>query len=170
MVSGAALFLAAVASTTTPALDHGFSEQPLCDEDSGFEELFIDAGAPPLALAPAAGPTCAAPVVPVVIECSDPRASLWVQEMIGSCDMPRSASYGLRARPIHDHKSICRSTGCERDPIPLRAASRLDDGSSSLVARGVGTAVPPVGVRLPQHPPRRLRGTFSPRLDRPPRG
>ena len=163
MLSGATLLLAAIASAAAPPVaERGFSELPVCDEAGAFEEPTAEAR-------PAPGPDCSLPVAPPVIECSDPRASLWVQEMIGSCDMPRSASYGAPARPAHDHKSICRGSGCERDALPLRAAARPDDGSSSLLCRDHGLTVPLQSTPVAASGPRRLRSTVPPRLERPPR-
>jgi hypothetical protein len=79
-------------------------------------------------------------VVPAVIDCNDARASLWVAEMIGSCDMPRpsapTAAVG-RARDLPDAQRICDGIRCRHESLPLRAGARNLDDSPPWVATRV---------------------------------
>jgi hypothetical protein len=78
----------------------------------------------------------APPPVPTVIDCNDARASLWMAEMIGSCDMPRAS--GPTLPPTlnavgRGAARVCTGERCGYEQLPLRAPLRnLDDGSPTV--------------------------------------
>src|SRR3954452_15793849 len=79
---------------------------------------------------------CRVPVVaaaPAIIDCNDPGVSIWVGEMIGSCDMPRpipptgvqpTAGQGARNGPI---ARVCDGLHCNHQSSPLRPAPRPEE-------------------------------------------
>lgn len=98
----------------------------------------------------------------VVLDCNDARATLWLHEMVGSCDMPRTVAYGAqnslgstvrvvraargerRPSPTSGRGTICSGPDCLRDPPPLRPALPLDDlrGFSLVELASLAPALP----------------------------
>ena len=170
MLWASTLLLVTVASANVPApgpIESTYDEAAcaLTDKDAGT-------GAPALA---EDGGRCTEPqpaATPTVIDCNDPDFSVWVGDMIGSCDMPGPSNPApvpaVRARddgPLH----VCDGLFCGDDTSPMRAA-----------APSVGDGQPFVLPRLPIHhllesAPLSVRGEpmpeelTRPRLDRPPR-
>jgi hypothetical protein len=70
------------------------------------------------------------PPVPAVLDCNDARVSLWLGDMIGSCDMPKSQLPGavaaVRAGSGSEQR-LCRDGHCGVDSVPIRAAGRSLD-------------------------------------------
>jgi hypothetical protein len=171
MVAGAPLLLAALASAPVSTY-----EQPVCDARTSLseEELSFDApielaGGEPADQSVGEADDCAPEALPPVVDCNDERMSVWVQEMIGSCDMPRSAA-ALRAAPRPDRPAAaCDGSGCGSDRTPVRAAVRAADPSQSLDATAIAFALHVPSVRIALAEPARLRSAPSPRLERPPR-
>src|SRR5262245_61415612 len=120
MATGLTLLLAAALSApaSTPEV-HG-----VCDEGALADEEVRDE--------PPAAADCSEPPTPTVA-CSDLRMSFWVQEIGGTCAMPRD-TVGAAPRPALPRPPIvCEGTGCSHDPPPLRAAHRGGDGSPSAI-------------------------------------
>ena len=76
---------------------------------------------------------------PAVLDCNDVRATLWVEEMIGSCAMPPLTPHPSVAAPrrqrgggSHD-AMICHGADCMRDPLPLTSGSD-EQGPSWLLS------------------------------------
>jgi hypothetical protein len=114
-----------------------------------------------------------ASAVPAVIDCNDQRASLWVGDMIGSCDMPRPSLPSpimVVVRPAGPSgRRICDGFRCAYDAHPLRPASRASDEGARLTlgaARFVHYLVASPLVEVAQTVPKEARGD---RLERPPR-
>lgn len=97
---------------------------------------------------------------PAVVDCNDARASVWLHEMVGTCDMP--SVYGPRLalaspsslRPAPRERSreaaaLCLGHTCTSDPAPLRShRGPSDHGGWLALAAGVAAPRPA--------PPRRL--------------
>lgn len=166
MVAEASLLVAALLSIAPHA---PYSRMPMCDEAGVYEQdLAADALAGTTDALPPSAAACSEPA-PLVLSCNDDPAGRWTQEMIGACDMPRTVAAPSLQRPTRDRSSMCRGSGCERDPSPLRAVGRGDEGRSSLTVSHL-TLSPdftdsPLSARSPLHPPSVQRQ----RLDRPPR-
>jgi hypothetical protein len=92
------------------------------------------------------------PPAPAVIDCNDVRASIWVQEMIGTCDMPRPAPpTGATVAVVHNPTTpgvarICIGS-CTRDSYPLRSAPRAGDDWPPLI--GAATEMTPLFASSP---------------------
>jgi hypothetical protein len=103
--------------------------------------------------------------VPAVLDCNDARISLWLGEMIGSCDMPRSSP---SLRPARGEERICRDGHCGVDSVPIRAAVRTLERLPMLA----NTAITPFhAISSPHGPELMLRASQrgAERLERPPR-
>jgi len=111
---------------------------------------------------------------PAFLDCNDPLASVWVGDMIGTCDMPKSASplarlpARLRAErptlPQHRHSTV----GTADDHAPLGLWSHPGGPDPALLS---STSFVHSQSRLPLGTPTtedHLSPT-APRLDRPPR-
>ena len=70
------------------------------------------------------------PPVPAVLDCNDARVSLWLGDMIGSCDMPKPQMPGtvpvVRAGSGSEQR-LCRDGHCGVDAVPIRPAGRSLD-------------------------------------------
>jgi hypothetical protein len=78
-------------------------------------------------------PNCSEPVaVPAVLDCNDARVSLWLGEMIGSCDMPKTQLPGVLpvVRAPGSELRMCNDGRCGVDAVPLRPSARLFDDST----------------------------------------
>jgi hypothetical protein len=103
--------------------------------------------------------------VPAVLDCNDARISLWLGEMIGSCDMPRSSP---SLRPARSEERLCRDGHCGVDSIPIRAAVRSLEKLPVLA----NTAITPFHTISSPHPSElmlRASQRGGGRLERPPR-
>jgi hypothetical protein len=132
--------------------------------------LFADGGT---------GRACSEPTspvaAPVIIDCNDPGVSVWVGEMIGSCDMPRPATptqvvpTAVRAAGRSAPARVCDGFRCSHESTPLRSAWRVDDDAAfatgSRLDLGVWPASQPVTVDALLAPDE----VEQPRLERPPR-
>ena len=79
--------------------------------------------------------------VPAVLDCNDARVSLWLGEMIGSCDMPRpqpptGGPAAVRAAGPNGDR-LCSDGHCGLEAAPLRAAPRLFDDTTVALAPGL---------------------------------
>lgn len=152
MVALGTLLLASVAATapTAHAVEKLAStfDEAYCDVDDSGE----CADEPTLSLAAA----------PVILDCASP----FIQEMIGSCDMPKQAPPTLRVPTLH--------TG------GISTEVRAENGHVNVINAppSVDTALPPSPARLhPHHLSSRVVALLDdvmddvspPRLDRPPR-
>jgi len=166
----AAPYLLAVVTSATPAASNSRApastyDQAACDEQ--------DEVAPPVE-EPGVCAEAAKPAAPTVIDCNDPGMSVWLAEMIGSCDMPRPSPLGLRPQAIAPARGAvqvrsCDALGCARDAIPIRqGGSSDDDRPSALTLRltlprfATSTLIVPLRQR-------RLPAPHPDRLERPPR-
>lgn len=164
MVAEASLIVAALLSTAPHA---PYSRMPVCDE-AGVYALDDEADAEAaLHDTPAVANCSEAP--PLVLSCNDDPAGRWTQDMIGSCDMPRTVAAPSLQRPSRDPASMCRGSGCEHDPNPLRAAGRGDDTRSSLAVSKEAPVPRLASGRLAEGATSRPRSAPRARLDRPPR-
>jgi hypothetical protein len=165
MLSAASLLLMTVAATTPSPGDARFSsyEDAACNDST--DKAPADEVASPTEV------DCSLPPVPAVIDCNDERTSVWVADMIGSCDMPRPSLPG--ASSIRSGQPgaprYCDGLRCTHDPMPLRAAARAVDDGASLVFT-VDTLplflhASPLDEGAQRCPPSRV----GPRLERPPR-
>lgn len=161
-----------VASAATPAL-------PLA---STYEE----AACPPVAAAgdepvvEEPGRACSEPIVvavaPAIIDCNDPGMSPWVEEMIGSCDMPRPAP-PTQAIPTvvrwprgSPASRVCDGLHCSHDSAPLHSAPRPDEnGAPMLVSSLTFGFRPSVSKLYPVTSDLRDQAHRAP-PERPPRG
>ena len=149
MVAGSTLLLAALLSA------------PAGDDRA---ELCADPEPPPSATS--GDLDCSEPP-PHALDCYDPRAGVWVDEMIGSCDQPRPPTV---ARPNRERpRALCDGAGCSDDSMPMRAASRPAHSSPWLGASSLQIPFDPIAEPLHDSPPKRPRPVPSRRLDRPPR-
>ena len=109
--------------------------------------------------------------VPAVLDCNDARVSLWLGDMIGSCDMPKSQIPGTLpvVRAASGEQRLCRDGHCGMDAVPIRPAARpLDDLTPILGATGAA----PYTATSSSHQPRlmlRRSQHGADRLERPPR-
>lgn len=135
------------------------------DAGTGVPALAADGGKCTEPQAPAA------PAVPAVIDCNDPDASVWVGDMIGSCDMPSPTPQPTLAVRAHDDGSSrsCSGIFCGDDAPPLSAAPTLaSDGQPFVVSQlriGHIVCASPIALRLERTP----EELAPPRLERPPR-
>jgi|GEM_PF-3435414 len=177
----APVILAAVvaAGPAAPRVDHVAStyDEAACDE-ADLSVSLVDAA--DAVVMPAYGDDsdhsdCHKPSPPpAFLDCNDPLASVWVGDMIGTCDMPKSASPMARmpARfraerptlPLHHHSSV----GTSDDHAPLGVSSYAGHSDPALLTE----------VRFVHSESRLPLGTATenalicptaPRLDRPPR-
>ena len=179
MVAPAALLVAALASMGPPPVEARgepphprapWSVRPQCDAaDLTLDEEAVAAAADDEA---AAGEHACEPVAvaPIVLACNDDAAEPWTQDMIGSCDMPRTAPSSLQAQaPRRDRPAACRGPGCGFDPWQLRAGPRSDDGRTSLLGALFALVPPAAGSALVPSSIPAPRSAHGPRLERPPR-
>lgn len=162
MLSTAAMVLAAVTSTVAAST----WDQAACDPQADLAActLPVEAPAPP------------PPVAPAVIDCHDPGMSVWVAEMIGSCDAPkthpvtRPHAASIRAKrpqPLPQHPGSTLIG--DRDASPATTASRSvdDDARAVLPARRIEP--PRAGVPLALAHALPAGRVVTTRLERPPR-
>jgi hypothetical protein len=148
---------------------HERSERPECEEPG--DDLAAAVALPDdEALTPAAHPEdCTEPSAapPALIDCNDARADIWVQEMIGSCAMPR-ALVGPARGERRETLSFSTSRGPERTP-PLRGSAPSDPLPlllhSSAAALDPDLSASPLVERAAMDPHARARD----RIERPPR-
>ncbi len=169
MVSGISLLLAAVLSAPASAQVSTPELSGVCDElNSDGEVAPADSADAEEPITPSVN--CSEPpAVPAVVDCNDARMSFWVQEMIGTCDMPRGASTGMAAPKRERPSALCNGANCTHDNSPMRAAVRDADPTPQATANGLALRVVLDGKTLPRAVWPRLRSTFPPRLERPPR-
>jgi hypothetical protein len=110
------------------------------------------------------------PALPAVLDCNDARASLWLGEMIGSCEQTRplpgtamKAAGGGETRQCRDGRR------CGVDSAPLRAAARFFDDSIPALPRAGNAFLSHDSTPLPVEAARRLARLDGKRLERPPR-
>lgn len=169
------LGLAAATPHAAPAPDRGGrSERPECDEPA--DDLAAALALPDEeALSPAANEDCseappARSAPPAVIDCNDARAQFWVQEMIGSCAMPR-AQFGPHPGDEARHERHGLGAARAPDRAPPQRLSSAGDWNPPLFARA-GVLAPPA----PSASPLAERAATAPRsrsldrIERPPRG
>src|SRR3954447_7624424 len=86
-----------------------------------------DGGGVPDALAADVVGNCSEPApvaAPAIIDCNDPGVSVWVGEMIGSCDMPRPVSptqvqpTAVRSGRNGPAARVCDGFTCSHDSTP----------------------------------------------------
>jgi hypothetical protein len=110
---------------------------------------------------------------PAVVDCNDQRASRWVGEMIGSCDMPRplgpSALLVVRAPGAPGAPRICDGIRCVSDSSPLRPASRAPDPNPYALAGSLQLQLHLVCSPLVEESLLRPCQAARDRLERPPR-
>jgi hypothetical protein len=112
----------------------------------------------------------AVPAVPAVIDCNDARMTVWVGEMIGSCDMPKGDRTILQRAGSRSQDRLCEGFQCAREAPPLRAASREDGGSGPGLVTCLPMLPDPQMAPLASGGPKSPEEVPSPRLERPPRG
>lgn len=121
MVSGMPLLVALFATGT--ATSSTSPERPICVEPASLLDAPSDAvdEAPAEDRAPPDQHCSPAPDwTAVVIDCNDARASIWVSDMIGSCDMPRGTTQAVRAAPASRSPIQCDGFSCDRSAPPIR--------------------------------------------------
>jgi hypothetical protein len=119
-------------------------------------------------------PNCSevVPAVPAVLDCNDARVSLWLGEMMGSCDMPKTQLPGLLPvmRGGNNDPRVCEGGRCGVDSIPIRPAQRSFDDLTPILAavhaNRIQWLVTPFEPSLTLHSSQHDRA----RLERPPRG
>jgi hypothetical protein len=72
--------------------------------------------------------------VPAVLDCNDARVSLWLGEMIGSCDMPKSQMPGTVPVMRNAEQRLCRDGHCGVDSVPIRPAARSADDLTPILS------------------------------------
>jgi hypothetical protein len=109
--------------------------------------------------------------VPAVLDCNDARVSLWLGDMIGSCDMPKPQLPG--AIPVvhapNPELRLCRDGHCGLDAVPLHATARSLDEVPPIV--GTSVLAPPIfsATSSTLRPLLRRSQHGADRLERPPR-
>jgi hypothetical protein len=111
----------------------------------------------------------APPVLPAVLDCNDARASLWLGEMIGSCEMPRPLPGTTVKAPVGNDARLCRDGRCGVDAQPLRAAARFNDDSIPALGTPGNAFLFHHSSPLPTEAAQRLARLDGKRLERPPR-
>lgn len=163
---GSWLLLSVASVSPTPAAAHAEKlastyEEAACDASDGGE------------CAPSTiEPSLSAPTLPSILDCNDARLSVWMQEMIGSCDMPRPPLPNAHVATLRtgNGQSASRiSDGLTRQSPPMRSAPRASDETPPLVGSLRLTTPPipsaptlPIDFAAPANPP-------GSRLERPPR-
>jgi hypothetical protein len=111
--------------------------------------------------------------VPAVLDCNDARVSVWLGDMIGSCDMPKSQLPGtlpvVRAAGPGADQRLCRDGHCGVDAVPIRPVARtLDDFTPIL---GAANLARPIfqATDCPLRTVLRRSQHGAERLERPPR-
>jgi hypothetical protein len=161
MVVPATLLLAAL--TSAPATPAESFDRRVCDEADAEEQPPADEALTPSVV------NCSepAPAPEQMLDCNDERARVWVQEMIGSCDMPRGPA--LRPAPQRPASATCVGASCANDPPPLTASARSDEHNPSAIVSPHGLTPPRHAAALDERAPARPRSAPSDRLERPPR-
>lgn len=114
-----------------------------------------------------------APAAPAILDCNDPHLSVYIAEMIGSCDMPHP-SPGVKTASLRKAANgpaptrICDGL-CASDAQPLRSTPRSTDDPPPLLGTVAALSLP--GLYSALHVPSRVQRhrIFASRLDRPPR-
>ena len=151
----------------------------LADEDGEVAALDIMRDGEPIT--PAAGfdtRDCAPPPdkAPAIVDCNDARAGRWVNEMVGTCDMPVMRPHASLRPVIPRDRArlpppvLCAGASCTGDPIPLRTATAGGDDSPWMALESI--APPSVFPARPLDEPRAIAPLSVPlrRLLRPPIG
>jgi hypothetical protein len=148
--------------------------QPMCDalglsdEDGEVAARDLARDGEPMT---AAGIDCELPdKPPAVVDCNDARASIWVHEMIGTCDMPAVFPHAALRAPLprergREPAALCEGPSCSRDAVPLRSAQPGSSGQSWMTLELDHAPPPPAPGRcalpeseaLPPSAPLRLR-------------
>jgi hypothetical protein len=118
-------------------------------------------------------PNCseAPPAVPAVLDCNDARVSLWLGEMIGACDMPKTQLPGLlpAMRAAGNEARVCEGGRCGVDSIPIRPVQRGFDDLTPMLTATIQSRIQlhatPFELLLTLH----LSQHDRDRLERPPR-
>jgi hypothetical protein len=110
------------------------------------------------------------PADPPILDCSDPRLADWLQQRIGTCDMPRGPSPWARTarlRTAASHGGGRHWAATSRASSPAHAPPRADDSRTLLVTTPAAlllVATSPLHV-VDDAPPLEVP---APRLERPP--
>ena len=147
------LSVALQAGSATPSAVVYTGAQPVCDalglsdEDGEAAARDIARDGEPMT---AAGVDCELPdKPPAVVDCNDARASIWVHEMIGTCDMPAVFPHAsLHPTAPRDRgrepATLCDGASCTRDAVPLRSAQPGPGGESWLALELMNAPPPPL--------------------------
>jgi hypothetical protein len=129
---------------------------------------------------PSSGRACAEPLPPappVIIDCNDPGVSVWVGEMIGSCDMPRpvpptqAAPTAVRSAGRSSHSRVSDGWHASHDSsTPVRSASRVDDDAAFAAVSWLSVGFWPAFTNVTFDSALAPDQAERPRLERPPRG
>jgi len=165
MLALGAYLLASVAAAA-PAAPAAHAEQLA----STYDEAACDPADSGECAAPEAEPTSS---LPAILDCNDERLSLVMQEMIGTCDMPRPAPPlahlpTLRNANAPGGSRLCDGL-CDHESYPLKPAPRTSDDGPPLITTATPTATPPAWSPLPTRERALRRSDFASRLERPPR-
>ncbi|HZS37073.1 MAG TPA: hypothetical protein VFF06_09610 [Polyangia bacterium] len=182
MFLATAVVLTAVTTATPPARLASTYDQAACADDEGAApdallingeriEALINNDASP---ADAEAINCSEPpAAPAVIDCNDERASRFVAEMIGSCDMPKPPAPTGGPAVVHAPAGapvrICDGIHCSHDSSPIRAAARAPDDGSPLQASAFSLAIVFAASPLDARAQLKLQSIDGPRVERPPR-
>jgi hypothetical protein len=169
MFLATAVVLTAVATVNPPPLASTYDQAACADDDAGAL-LINDADAErPAEVADCSEP----PAAPAVIDCNDERASRFVAEMIGSCDMPKPSAPTGGPAVVHAPNGapvrICDGIHCSHDSTPIRAAARAPDDGSPLRASSFALSIVFTASPLSARAPFALQSIDGSRLERPPR-
>ena len=111
----------------------------------------------------------APPATPAVLDCNDARVSVWLGEMIGSCEMPRPLPGTTVKAPAGNDARLCRDGHCGVDSQPLRAAARFNDDSIPVLGTAANASLFHEATPLSAEAVQRLAHPDGKRLERPPR-
>lgn len=190
MAPGLTLVLAAFVSTTSPRAIFSSSlpacdQMGLSDEEAEAEARDEEEGRTALTPAvPAEHARLCAEVEPAsppaVVDCNDTRGSRWVNNMVGSCDMPR-VSPNLRVASLRPQRAehrrdagreldVCDGTRCDR-ATPLPQSRVFPDDEVRTVFLSGGFAIPPpASAGRIHHPSSPMPESPPPdEMERPPR-
>ncbi len=168
--AGALLLTTATAAATPASLNASTYDEAACAD---AEPSALVTLAPPVTDGRDGSIDCseapAPATLPVVLDCNDERASVFVAEMIGSCDMPKTSNVAPAILKAASSQKLCSGFNCNYDSNPLRAAARALDSTQTIGACAPSFEISLSASPLVERTERALVSTPPVRIDRPPR-
>lgn len=176
MIALGAHLLATVAVAAVPAPARAAADRAALVEPAPFEPVastYDQAACDPSDSGECADDEAPAfPAAPAVLDCNDARLSVYIAEMIGSCDMPHPAplakTASLRKANAPAPARVCDGL-CAPDSQPIRPAPRGTDDGSPLAGTLAALTLPSPASALHVASTVQRDRIIASRLDRPPR-